>query len=76
MAEMSAAEIGTRLHKAIDVALTLPHVVECKPAGQHFYEPIAAFNSRNVALAYGRDCAGANTANEYRVLEPGVEDGK
>lgn len=63
----SAAEIGTAMHKAIDIALALPHVVEVQYGGKGGYEAIAAFNVNVAALAYARDCKEANPAHEYRV---------
>lgn len=35
---------------------SLKYVVECMPAGQAFYESIAAFNVDNVATNYAADC--------------------
>ncbi len=40
-------------------------IVKCKPAGQHFYEVIAAFNVDSVAIDYARDC------HKFHLNQPG-----
>lgn len=46
----------------------LSHVVECKPMWQAFWEPIAAFNSRQVADDHALRCSiSAAGRSEYRV---------
>jgi hypothetical protein len=51
----------------------LPYVVECKPLGQAFYEPIAAFNVDRVAISYATDCYKGSVAQDagyhYRVRD-------
>lgn len=46
----------------------LPFVVYCKGFVKWF-EPIAAFNDRSIALQYARDCKACNTMFEYKVEE-------
>jgi hypothetical protein len=46
----------------------LKYVVECKPPSQAFFEPIAAFNSSEVAASYAKDCRRGNGPKwDYRV---------
>lgn len=54
----------------------LQWIVECQPAGQAFFESIAAFNSQEVAKDYAYDChrdkqrvGGVAAKYKYRVLE-------
>lgn len=48
----------------------LKYVVMCQPAGQAFFEPIAAFNHDGVAIDYARDCLkGKPIGFRYRVEE-------
>lgn len=47
----------------------LKWTVLCKPFGQHFFEPIAAFNNETVAIAYAHTCRKVNRKNTYRVCE-------
>lgn len=54
----------------------LRYIVQCQPAGQHFFEVIAAFNADSVAIDYAKDChefhaavGGAAAEYKYRVLD-------
>ncbi len=50
----------------------LKYIVTCKPAGQHFYEKIAAFNIDTVATGYATDCHKAHLSQpgwNYQVWE-------
>lgn len=44
-----------------------PYRVECRPAAQHFFEVIAAFNCESAALAYATECQVTNEPYDYRV---------
>lgn len=58
------ARIASRM---LDQAAKLPYTVECRMPPSAGYDTIAAFNVRAAALAYARDCAGANPNLAYRV---------
>lgn len=52
------------------VYFSLRYIVECQPAGQAFFEPIAAFNHDGVAIDYAKGCFWrALTGFKYRVTE-------
>lgn len=54
---------------AKSLATTLPFVVECKST-YPFFETIAAFNVRQAADAYVRECGQTNPGYTYRVSVP------
>lgn len=49
----------------------LSYVVECKPAGQAWFESIAAFNVASVARAYMVECGKTNPTFMYRLITIG-----
>ncbi len=59
--------------KRASVYYPLKWRVDCKPAGQVFFEVICAFNVDSVAIAYAEDCAkGARHMRgewAYRVMQ-------
>jgi hypothetical protein len=48
----------------------LPWRIECRST-YPFFEPIAAFNSEKVAIAYAASCRAANPTYAYRVVKAG-----
>jgi len=50
-----------------DMNVVLIYGVRCKPAGQVFFETIAAFNCKPAADFYARDCRATNPTNVYKV---------
>jgi len=42
--------------------------VECQWPNKPFFEPIAAFNSQQVAIEYARDCKRVNPHFTYRLF--------
>jgi len=48
--------------------MKLPYVVECK-SSYPFFETIAAFNCKSVALSYASECFTSNPSFVYRVTK-------
>jgi hypothetical protein len=51
------------------IAKQLPFVVAVRRAGQHFFEPIAAFNVDRVAIRYAEECRKSNGMCAYSVTD-------